>query len=349
MIYSINLIFLLFIRGALPLRSYLMLRLRIIMAGMAALLTASCGVARWTEMLIEEISQLEAPGGVYFEDEVYKSTPTGDLEMDIYLPDQYTGSPEQAETRYPLYLYIHGGAWIGGHRKMIRWDERVDPNAEPVENPVMMLPQLRAAGIAVVSISYRFLYEVSFNKIAEDVEDAVNFLIANSATYKLNMNRVVIHGQSAGAHLAMQYAFKHSQDNNITILGLIDEYGPTDLVSLSDYTPIFNKNAGMDNGILKLVPKSIRFECSPINLVTSSAPPIFIIHGDRDDIVPLDQTLFLKYKLENLIPESEYDQRIKYRLVEGGDHGFSDKSVGGADAANNIRIDVRDYIIEKLK
>jgi len=55
---------------------------------------------------------------------------------------------------------------------------------------------------------------------------------------------------------------------------------------------------------------------SPYTLVNKLAPPTLIIHGDKDRIVPLDQSIRLHRKLDSLHVENEF------HIVKGADHAF---------------------------
>ena len=299
---------------------------------------SSCGMGKWDEYIESELAKLDPLTGEFYENVIYKKTPTKKLELDVFLPDVFTNDPSQSDDLYPVFVYIHGGSWLGGVRSLIFLDEA---------NPVL---QLRAKGVVVVPISYRFLKEAPFAKIAEDISDAFDFMKANSAQYHLDMKNVVIHGQSSGAHLMLQYAANHCAklpaDTDIVIKAVVNEFGPTDLVTLADATPIFY-DYGMNSGVLNLIPKSSRYENSPINLVTSRFPDIFFLHGDRDDLVPLSQALRLKTKLELLFGEFAPSEKIRFDLIQDGGHGFYGDDLGEARILE-IRQSVIDYAVEKL-
>jgi acetyl esterase/lipase len=56
---------------------------------------------------------------------------------------------------------------------------------------------------------------------------------------------------------------------------------------------------------------------SPYNHLASSAPPTLMIHGDKDRVVPVDQSIRLQAKLDSLGIENEI------HIVDGADHAFA--------------------------
>ena len=54
---------------------------------------------------------------------------------------------------------------------------------------------------------------------------------------------------------------------------------------------------------------------SPITYVSSSAPPVLLLHGDSDDTVPFDQSVIMEVALKRAnVP-------VKLIRVSGGEHG----------------------------
>ena len=62
------------------------------------------------------------------------------------------------------------------------------------------------------------------------MQAAINLIISKSAEYKINANKIVLLGVSAGAHLALLQAYKNNSSGRIK--AVVDLFGPTDLVDL---------------------------------------------------------------------------------------------------------------------
>ncbi len=100
----------------------------------------------------------------------------------------------------PLVIFVHGGGWKRGDKK----------NATGEEKPGHYLQQ----GYAFASINYRLVPAATVEQQAQDVADAIAFLIGRAESLGFDPNRIVLMGHSAGAHLSalvgtdMQYLKK---------------------------------------------------------------------------------------------------------------------------------------------
>ena len=147
--------------------------------------------------------------------------------------------------------------------------------------------------------------------VSEEIEDvlrAVRFVRRNSVQYGVNPGRLGVLGASSGGHLTLSIATRGG-------LGTSDSTDPVERESSADQaaasffppTDFLNYGAPGINGAGAgpLAPLKVAFgplaltpegreqlgrEISPINFVTAELPPTLIIHGDRDEVVPLQQS-----------------------------------------------------------
>jgi acetyl esterase/lipase len=114
----------------------------------------------------------------------------------------------------PMVLFLHGGSWVGGDKALMRY----------------MLPSITQAGYLYVSMNYRLLLTgATFEDMLEDIQTAIQFLKGNASFLKLDTTQMVIAGESAGAHLAMLYAYKEISPIPIDfVLGLVPPVDFTD-------------------------------------------------------------------------------------------------------------------------
>src|SRR5436853_1527703 len=96
------------------------------------------------------------------------------LALDLHLP---AGKP-----RSPLIVWVHGGAWRSGSRKDV-----------PIS-------KLAGDGYAIASVDYRLSPEAKFPAQIHDIKAAIRFLRAHGGEWKLSSKKIVIAGDSAGAH-----------------------------------------------------------------------------------------------------------------------------------------------------
>ncbi len=88
--------------------------------------------------------------------------------------------------RAPLVLFIHGGAWSAGDKRMAGH----------------MAAHFHARGYAFASVNYRLVPDADPRRQAEDVAAAIANLLGDARRLGLDDERVMIMGHSAGAHLA---------------------------------------------------------------------------------------------------------------------------------------------------
>ncbi|MCP4073615.1 MAG: alpha/beta hydrolase [Hyphomicrobiales bacterium] len=114
-----------------------------------------------------------------------KSQSYGSHKLDIY-PAQSAGN-----SRAPIVIYVHGGAWRGGSRN------RVGSKAK----------YFTSKGRVFVSVGYTLFPSADAMAQARQIGQAVNWVRANAASMGGNANRLVLMGHSAGCHLAALATF----------------------------------------------------------------------------------------------------------------------------------------------
>jgi len=94
----------------------------------------------------------------------------------------------------PVLIYIHGGGWVLGD---------IDSYDLTTYDISKLLPSF-----LVVSVDYRRAPQNPFPAALEDVDKVYRFLIAHQISYKIDVNRIVVAGDSAGGNLAAAYCLK---------------------------------------------------------------------------------------------------------------------------------------------
>jgi acetyl esterase/lipase len=199
------------------------------------------------------------------------------LKLDIYQPVAAPTVPS------PVVVYIHGGGWELGDKGMVAMITGPD--------------ELLHRGYTVVSIDYRLAPKHRFPAMLDDAKSALRFLHDSAVQYHLDLNRVGVMGDSAGAHIAALLALTQAPGEAIHVRAVVDLYGPTDFTGgSSNADPRTVKllqdtfgATGADDPVLGRV--------SPVTYVTSNAPPFLILHGNRDKMVDLRQSMELDARL----------------------------------------------------
>ena len=220
----------------------------------------------------------------------------------------------------PLVVFMHGGGWLRGDRSM------VSPSfASWRPGP---LARLAADGFAVASVDYRLSGEARFPAQLEDVSAAVDWLAGHAGQYGFDAGRIVLWGESAGAHLAALLGLRSA---GTRVRGVVDWYGPADLIALDQQIgaagaltddPLDSREARLLGAPVGQVPELAR-AASPLSQVRAGAPPFLIAHGTADRMVPFRQSEALAAAL------AEAGADVRLEAVDGADHMW----IGVADLA----------------
>jgi len=230
------------------------------------------------------------------------------MRLDLYLP-------ERSEKPSPLIIWIHGGARMAGSK------DQPSPALRFVKD-----------GYAVAQVAYRFSQEAIFPAQIHDCKAAVRWLRANAKTYSLDPNQFIAWGASAGGHLVsllgttagVEELEGHVNDlkESSSVQAVIDWFGPADFLHIGD-PPSDMRHNSPDSPESKLIGgpipenKEKAAKASPITYVSSNAPPFLIMHGDRDRLVPFNQSELLYEALKRA------GVKVEFVPVKGAGHGFS--------------------------
>lgn len=239
----------------------------------------------------------------------FKQTEGGPLELDLYLPNEPTGSGAP-----PLVVMIHGGGWQRGGRYQMgltRW-----------------AGYLAEAGLAVASIDYRLAPATRYPDSFADCLDAIDWLVDRADDHGFDATRIALWGDSAGGHLVLLAATSQTRgDFGGPIMRTQAEhlrcvvalYPPTDLLSMHEAV---TRGKGGETAMQSFVgrtPEEDRArwdEVSPHEQAHEGVPPTMILQGTRDLLVPHWQATRYAERLVELGAIHEL------HMVEDAIHGF---------------------------
>jgi len=214
------------------------------------------------------------PQAITYKTLTYAKYADTSLTLDFY--------PTQSSIKAPCVIVIHGGSWRGGDSQQV-----------PELNNY-----LAHKGYNVASINYRLAPKYKNPAGVEDVRAAINYL--KQSKLNIDTTRFVLLGRSAGAQIALLAAYTF---NDKSIKGVIDFYGPADMV-WGYHNPsskwVMDSKAVMElylGGTYQQTPKNYAAS-SPIEFVRPSAPPTLIIHGANDVLVAYEHSRRLNKKLQ---------------------------------------------------
>jgi acetyl esterase/lipase len=237
--------------------------------------------------------------------------------LDLFIPPGATNS-------LPLIIWVHGGAWLGGNKE---------------NNPA--LPYLKK-GFAVASINYRLSQHAIFPAQIEDCKAAVRWLRVHAKEHNLDADRFAAWGASAGGHLVAllgtagdvkKFDVGANLEVSSRVQAVVDFFGPTDLTKMAkDSLPDSRiDHDAPDAPEAKLIGGPVQENkekaatANPITYVAKDNPPFLIMHGNKDDIVPYQQSELLRDALQKA------GVSVTFKIIEGAGHGF-----GGPDIDRQV-------------
>jgi acetyl esterase/lipase len=193
------------------------------------------------------------------------------LELDLYLPDAVSAA---GAVEVPVIVHVHGGGWRRGSRR--------HPLPRLGED---FYPAMVRAGFAVAAIDYRLSGEATYPAAADDVRAAVAAVAEVMAPHGVGAGQVFLWGDSAGGHLALLAALTGS-----AVAGAVAWFPVTDLTAMPDPADPLTREALFLGAPAAKIPDLAR-EAGPIHHVRADAPPVLVMHGDSDTVVPTAQSV----------------------------------------------------------
>lgn len=214
--------------------------------------------------------------------------------LDLYIPP--------AKAPLPLVIWTGGSAWLSDNGK---------------DSAGWLVPELTKAGYAVAGVSIRSSSEVKFPGQLHDIKAAIRYLRANAVSYGLDPARIAIMGDSSGGWTAAMAALTGDDlglEGDVGTTGVssavqaaIAFYPPTRFTIMDRWAAVPCKPGGFAPGVphfchnsedspeSRLIGCQIQ-ECSdraaladPARYVDEKSPPIMILHGESDPLVPHSQ------------------------------------------------------------
>jgi len=243
------------------------------------------------------------------EDVIYGRKSGTALTLDVFQPPNTNG--------IGIALMVSGG-WFSAH-------EAINP---------LFFKALLDHGYTVFAVVHGSQPKFTITEIEPDIHRAIRFIRHNAGKYGVDPNRLGITGGSAGGHLCLTMAVKGAKGDpkakdptdreSSEIQCVACFFPPTDFLNyskpgedavgvgtLKNFKAAFGSQADTEEGRQKL-----GHEISPIYFVHSNLPPILIIHGDADKLVPI-------YQSQTFVKRSQELGNIA-KLIEkpGKDHGW---------------------------
>ena len=262
-------------------------------------------------------------GGQQYDCQAFLNMPYGTHErqvVDLCVPEGASGD-------IGMVLFIHGGAWIAGDKES--YEGGMNYGASGL-------------GIATASLNYRYISEdVDILDILDDIDAALAKVKAKGAEVGVNINKVLLTGDSAGGHLSLLYAYARKNTAPVTPVAVLSNSGPTDLYDDNFYhgnalgdeaviADLMSKACGQRFAYAEREnAKAALYAVSPIAYVSADCVPTVINHGDSATIVPYSNAQTLDALL------TQYGVEHVLNTHRGADHDLG-KDDAAKDKANDL-------------
>lgn len=218
-----------------------------------------------------------------------------DLRADLFLP------PEPASGRAAVVL-VHGGGWVNGDRSQLAFYGI----------------QLARYGFVCMAVDYRLSGENTWPAQIHDVKAAIRWLRANADWYGIDESRIAAWGNSAGGHLVLMAAADTggrlegdggNPEVSSRVAAIVSVYPPTRLRAFHPDDSVGRLLGGTDL-------EHLEEEASPLSYARRDFPPTMLIHGNADDVVPVEATLQMYDAL------SKVGAPVEMHVFQGQLHAF---------------------------
>ena len=267
----------------------------------------------------------------------YGKTGNAYQKLDIYMPTAGTKP-------YAVVVWIHGGRFSAG--------SRTEANA------AQLAGLIGPRGAAVVSIDYRLSGTAIWPAQIQDCKAAVRWIRANASTYNFDPNRIGVAGGSAGGHLSefvgttgdigtatsgavtmdLEGTVGGTSGYSSKVQAVVPMYGLSDFLTLNDTCPQNNPKISTldhnaadspESALIGGPIQSNKDKCalaSPLHFVSSDDPPFCILHGDRDELVPVCQSITFAAAVRTAFSSNKKEcQFIQFPTLG---HGFDVSACG---------------------
>ncbi len=244
--------------------------------------------------------------------------------------------PYDRSENTPLVIYVPGSAF--------RWQN--------VKRVIPSISLLANRGFAIAMVQYRGSEVSPFPAQMLDTKAAVRFMKINAQKYGLNPDNVYLMGDSSGGHTVLmagltagieKFEEEIYSEVSSSVKGIIDLYGPTDITKMNDELSSLSHiepdspEGCLIGGFNVLEHPELTGPTVVMNYIDSAReiPPILILHGTNDELVPFGQSCMLYDKLVKC------NKKATFYAIENAHHG-------GKEFWSNQVLDIMEEFIKKV-
>ena len=223
--------------------------------------------------------------------------------------------PESLEEnkKYPLFFHVQGSAWM----------------KQNLNSHILDFKDIVTKGYILAIVEYRPSDVALFPAQILDAKCAMRYIQEHSEELRIDMNNIFVSGDSSGGHTSSMcwatwknYKLDYTDEPLCDVKGFINLYGVSNLSTMHKYCSAFDhdksspatKILGVDSISDNL---DVALKASPVYYVdeNSNNDPLLIIHGNKDRVVPFEQSIELYEKCVT------YDKNVDFYCIDDADHG----------------------------
>lgn len=220
-------------------------------------------------------------------------------------------------------IFMVSGGWVSSYY--------------PPQQIAFRFKDLLDKGFTVIALRHGSSPKYVIPEIVADVRRAVRFIRYNAKQWNIDPDRLGVLGGSAGGHLSLMIGTASDKGDPAAkedflkesdrVAAVVAYFPPVDLRPLAR-----GINPAPTGGTLDRFP-ALNFEkekapdYSPIVHVSPDDPPTLLIHGDKDDLVPVrnSQVIYEAFQKNNV--------KTQLIVIEGAGHGFQSEDAKRASTA----------------
>ncbi len=217
-------------------------------------------------------------------------------------------------------IWLVSGGWVSDHNGI----------------NVPMAELACSKGITLFQVVHGAQPRYKMGEILDQVHRAVKDIRFNAKQWGVNPNKFGVSGGSAGGHLSLMIGTQGAVPVGSDVLlktssevqSIAVFFPPTDFMNYGKEGAAAFKNpllVGAYGPAFAIDPKSpedklaaVGKQYSPATYVSAKTPPTLLIHGDKDMLVPIQQSQWFKSKLDGLGVKNDLI------VVPGEGHGWKD-------------------------
>ena len=221
-------------------------------------------------------------------------------------------------------IFMVSGGWVSSYN--------------PPQQTAMRFRALLEKGFTIIPVRHGSSPKYFIPEIVSDVRRAIRFIRHNAKQWSVDPNRLGVFGASAGGHLSLVLgtasdagdpaAKEDFMKESDRVASVVAYFPPVDLRGWArGENPPPPADGKRERFPALNFDKAKAPDYSPIVFVSPDDPPTLLIHGDKDDLVPISHS--------QRIHEAFQQNKVKseFITIPGAGHGFQGDDGKRASAA----------------